>query len=226
VSPLDQSGRVAGIVVAAGRGERFGGATPKALLTLAGKALVSYAVDALRNAGIDQVVVAAPADRIADFEEVVGTHGVVVAGGETRQQSVSRALRRIPAEARWVLVHDAARGLAPPESAVAVLDALRAGAQAVVPGLPLVDTIKSVEADHVTATLDRERLVAVQTPQGFEVGLLREAHRNSTGDASDDAGLVEALGVRVRVVPGAPEAMKITRRIDLALAEAMLAGRG
>jgi 2-C-methyl-D-erythritol 4-phosphate cytidylyltransferase len=153
---------------------------------------------------------------------------MVVAGGDTRQDSVARALVALPADIDVVLVHDAARPLVPTSLVDAVVAAVRAGADAVVPGLPVADTVKSVgRGDLVTATLDRSILRAIQTPQGFRRSVITSAHAASDPDApaTDDAGLVEALGGTVLVVPGDEEAFKVTRPLDLVLAEAVLARR-
>lgn len=226
-------GRAAGIVVAAGRGHRLGGGVPKALRPLGGRPLVRYAAGSLAAAGLAPIVVTAPAEALDEMRAAVAdvdSEVIVIAGGVTRQESVAAALDRLPDGTRWVLVHDAARALAPAELAVAVLDALRSGARAAIPGLPVVDTIKEVADGTVRGTLDRNRLVAVQTPQGFDVDLLRAAHRahpaprgsDPAAGAPDDASLVEALGEPVHVVPGSPDAMKITRPVDLAVAEQLL----
>jgi len=153
----------------------------------------------------------------------------VVAGGDTRQESVARALIALPADVDVVLVHDAARPLVPVELVTAVVAAVRAGNPAVVPGLTVTDTIKHVN-DHgdVVATLDRNSLRAIQTPQGFDRELLQRAHaqlEESQGIFTDDAGLVEAMGARVKVIEGHVEAMKITRPFDLAIAETIIAKR-
>ena len=140
-----------------------------------------------------------------------------MAGGDTRADSVRRGLAAVPVEADLVLVHDAARPLATPEVFAAVIAAVvEEGVDAAVPGVPVRDTIKEVDdADNVTATLDRAALVAVQTPQGFRADVLRRAHEQGMSDATDDAVLVEALGGRVRVVPGDPDNLKITTTDDL-----------
>lgn len=216
--------------MAAGRGQRLGGVTPKALLSLGNQPLVVHATQALRAAGIESIVVAAPSDAVEQVRTTLAAAGLadveVIPGGLERQQSVWLALQHLPGKARWVLVHDAARALAPPELATAVIDALAAGAPAVVPAVPVSDTIKQVSDGRVTATLDRSCLVAVQTPQGFQLDLLLDAHRRaagfSGGSATDDAGLIEAAGVPVQVIPGSPYALKITRPLDLSLAELLL----
>jgi 2-C-methyl-D-erythritol 4-phosphate cytidylyltransferase len=146
----------------------------------------------------------------------------VVPGGAERTASVAAGLAALDPDDRVVLVHDAARALAPPELFDAVIAAVGAGNEAVVPGLPVVDTVKAVDgSDMVEATPDRGRLRAVQTPQGFTRDLLEQAHA-SGASASDDAGLAERIGAKVRVVPGDPRAMKVTTPHDLAVAEVYL----
>ena len=148
---------------------------------------------------------------------------VVVAGGATRQESVSLALAAVPDGFDIVLVHDAARAMAPPSLAIAVADAVRDGHDAVIPVLPVVDTIKEVAASgHVVGTVDRSVLRAVQTPQGFRREVLAAAHANASDQHTDDAGMVEKLGIPVFCVPGDEAAMKITRPVDLLIAEALL----
>lgn len=217
-----------GVVVAAGRGERFGGDRPKALLELAGTALVVHAARALRDGGCAGIVVAAP----AGWTEVVAgllpeSDILVVAGGPTRQDSVRAALLAVPADARWVLIHDAARPLVGSTVISAVRTALVDGAPAVIPVLPLVDTIKSLDpAGVITATIDRTALARAQTPQGFERDLLLRALAHCAREGlqvTDDAEAVAALGVLVRTVPGDERGLKITTPTDLALAEAILA---
>jgi 2-C-methyl-D-erythritol 4-phosphate cytidylyltransferase len=229
--------RCAAIVPAAGRGERLGPGAPKALRTIADAPILLHAVRGLLDSGaVDLVVVAAPpaqvdplgvettAALLADFHEAVR----IVAGGETRQESVALALAAVPADADVILVHDAARALTPPELIGAVVGAVLGGADAVIPVLPVTDTIKSVDpgGSTVTGTVDRARLRAVQTPQGFRREVLERAHQACAGDAAtDDAGLVERIGLPVTVIPGHVEAFKVTTPFDLLLAEAVLAAR-
>jgi 2-C-methyl-D-erythritol 4-phosphate cytidylyltransferase len=214
---------VVGIVPAAGRGERLGGAIPKALRVVDGRTLLDRALDALL-AVCEHVVVAVPAGVALDLPSAVS----VVPGGATRSDSVRAALAAallIVPDAEYVLVHDAARPDTPVAVSERVLGALRAGAQAVIPVLPVVDTIKSVDADgRVVATPDRAALRIVQTPQGFTTAVLVAAHRGEA-DATDDAGLVEALGIAVHTVPGDPAAAKVTTTPDIAALEARLAAR-
>ena len=207
---------VAAIVAAAGRGERLGASMPKALVEVCGAPLVVHAVDRLRASGCDVVVVAAPVDAVEQFRALVGS-ATVIAGGATRQASVASALETLPTDVDVVLVHDAARGLAPATVAQAVIAAVRAGADAVIPVLPVADTVKEVDsAGWVRRTLDRGALRAVQTPQGFRRLVLERAHQSAThGDSPDDASLVEALGLTVRTVPGDAAALKITTPVDV-----------
>jgi 2-C-methyl-D-erythritol 4-phosphate cytidylyltransferase len=190
------------------------------------------AMAAARAVGV--IVVVAPPEGAAEVRGLLDAHGLpesteiqVVPGGETRQESVRRGLAALPEDVDVVLVHDAARPLVPVETVEGVVDAVRGGAPAVVPGLPLADTVKSVDpaSGEVTGTPRRDLLRAVQTPQGFDRDLLAKAHAAVTGEVTDDAGMVEQLGVAVLVVPGHEEAFKVTRPLDLVLAEAVLARR-
>jgi len=225
---------VAAIVAAAGQGLRLGPGGPKALQLLAGEPMLVHAVRALSAArDIDLVVVAAPPDRLEETRALLRDehHGAeldVVAGGVTRSDSVRRALSALPGGTTAVLVHDAARPLAPVRLVEAVAAALLAGADAVVPGVPVVDTVKEVADGIVTATLDRAGLFQVQTPQGFRRDVLERAHaeHDPAGPVvTDDASMVERLGLAVLVVPGDEEAFKVTRPLDLLLAEAVLIRR-
>lgn len=216
---------VAVIVPAAGAGVRLGGGVPKALRELAGVPLLVHAVRRLAAAAsVGQVVVAAPPQSVDLVRGLLGDDATVVAGGATRQESVALALKAVPDEYGIVLVHDAARALTPPDLIDAVAAAVRDGHAAVIPVLPVVDTIKRVDAaEDVVATVDRSELRAVQTPQGFRRDILVKAHTEALDDHTDDAGMVEKLGLTVHCVPGSAYAMKITRPIDLIVAEALLA---
>ena len=218
------------MIPAAGQGERLGAGRPKAFVDIAGECLLVHAVrGAVASGVVDTIVVAAP-DGYADFvNEVLDGAGrplSVVIGGSSRRASVAAALGALPAGVDTVLVHDAARCLTPPDVFRAVSAGLAAGADAVIPAIPVADTIKDVSGDVVTRTLDRAALRAIQTPQGFRRDVLLRAHAETTGEASDDASMVERLGYKVHVVPGHREAFKITDPMGLMLAEAVLAERG
>lgn len=204
------------VVVAAGRGTRFGGA--KVAEDLGGRRVLDWSLDAARTAA-DGVVLVVPPERAGDPEPGAD---VVVAGGETRSDSVRAGLAAVPDEATVVVVHDAARPLAPAALFSAVVEAVRAGADAAIPGVPVVDTVKQVRDGVVVATVDRADLVAVQTPQAFAATALRAAHAGG-GDATDDAALVERAGGRVVVVPGSPSNVKVTTPADLRALRAELA---
>ena len=217
------------LLPAAGRGERLGPGAPKALRLLAGEPLLVHAVRGLRAApSVGPVVVATPPAEVGAVAALLESYDVrVVAGGAERQQSVALALAALASDVDLVLVHDAARALTPVAVVEAVVAALRGGAVAVVPVVPVADTVKQVDGDLVLRTVDRASLRAVQTPQGFRRDVLVRAHAQAEGEdgASDDAGLVEALGLPVVTVPGAEDAFKVTRPLDLLLAEALLAAR-
>ncbi|RDB48686.1 2-C-methyl-D-erythritol 4-phosphate cytidylyltransferase [Tsukamurella tyrosinosolvens] len=213
---------VVALVPAAGQGTRLGLNIPKAFVTLEDRSLLERAVDGLLASGVvDDVVVMVPADMIDRARELVPRARVVVGGAE-RTDSV-RAGLAAAGSADFVLVHDAARPLTPGSMIERVVSALRAGASAVIPVLPVVDTIKRVGADGaVEATVDRSDLRAVQTPQGFTAAALRAAYDAAPGElATDDAGLVERAGGTVVTVPGDPLALKITTAFDLRVAEVL-----
>jgi 2-C-methyl-D-erythritol 4-phosphate cytidylyltransferase len=223
--------RTAAIVPAAGRGERLGVGTPKALRPLAGTPMLVHAIRALEASRcVDVIVVVAPEEHVASVSALVADLDIeihVVQGGETRQSSVARGLIMLPEDVDVVLVHDAARPLVPPDVVASVVAAVQAGNPAVIPVIAVVDTVKEVDdGDHVTATVDRSRLRAVQTPQGFQRDVLQSVHaRAETEDTTDDAGLVEMAGIPVLVVEGHDEALKVTRPLDLLIAESIIAKR-
>lgn len=228
--------RVGAIVAAAGSGQRLGAQLPKALVALAGHPLLTHSVAALVRGSqlhgrqLQALVVVAPPgfEDQAKAAAVAGAGTVpvaVVVGGATRVESVARGLAAL-ADVDLVLVHDAARALVPAQVVADVIAALAAGAEAVVPGLPVVDTIRQISPDGSSTTLPRASLRAVQTPQGFTRESLLAAHASGVGaSATDDAGMVEAIGRRVTIVSGHPEAMKVTTPLDLAVAGLLLAER-
>ena len=245
--------RVAAVVVAAGKGTRFGSRGAKALERLSGDPLLVHSARAMAESGVvDRIVAVAPADRIEEFEGFLRAVSLgraatpievaVVGGGRTRQESVARGLDRVleaygsAASSDCVLIHDAARPLVPGAVIRRVVDALAAGHPAVVPALPVADTIKRVERvaageagadlERVVETHDRALLRAMQTPQGFHLDAILRAHRDfaekgeeEASAAPDDAALVEAAGLPVVLVRGSERSMKITRPIDLAIAQ-------
>lgn len=216
------------LVPAAGSGTRLGAGVAKAFVEVAGVTLLRRSVDGLLASGVvDAVVAVVPAPLVADAVALLGPDVAVVAGGLERSHSVRAGLRWAAAGAdppTHVLVHDAARALTPPAVTARVVAALLAGAPAVVPVLPVVDTVKRVDAaGTVVATVDRTELRAVQTPQGFSAAALTAAHADEAALATDDAGLCERAGVPVTTVAGDPWAFKVTTPLDLLLAEALLA---
>jgi 2-C-methyl-D-erythritol 4-phosphate cytidylyltransferase len=211
-----------GIVAAAGSGLRLGAEQPKALVLLAGRPLVCWAVDALRAGGVPDVVVAVPAADRAAFAAALPADVVLIEGGASRTASVRAALAAVGKAADAVLVHDAARPLTPPDVVARVLVALAAGAPAVVPVLPVVDTTVVVDDDGVvTDALDREPLRRVQTPQGFDRATLVDAYGRlpEGAELTDDAAVVRTVGVTVSTVAGDERAAKVTVAHDLVLAE-------
>jgi len=212
--PPAAEGAVWVIVVAAGRGERFGSA--KQFEELAGRRVVDWSIDAARSVA-DGVVLVVPPEAAAEIEPAVDA---VVAGGDTRSASVRAGLELVPDDATVVLVHDAARPVASRSLFRSVVDAVVAGADVVVPTISVVDTIRRRDG----AFVDRDELGAVQTPQGFAAGALRTAHLGAP-EATDDASLVEALGGRLRIVQGERWNLKITEPDDLLVAAALLERR-
>ena len=212
------------IVSAAGSGERLGAGIPKAYVELCGRTMLEHAVDGLLGSGvIDRVVVAVPLDRVAETSAMLDGRANVVAGGAQRHDSVRLALEHV-GDPDFVVVHDAARPLTPVDQIRRVVAALAEGLRAVVPVVPVVDTVKAVDANGVVlGTPERSGLRAVQTPQGFATDLLRRAYqRAGSVAATDDASLVENLGTPVHTVAGDPLAFKVTTPLDLRLARAVL----
>ena len=255
--PESAPGGAVAVLTAAGSGSRLGAGLPKALVPVGGVSLLRRAAAGLIASGaVSHVVVTAPAEEVDRFRaELEGLLDAAAAAGagrcggievvagspRSRQASVAlglaAALAAVP-QADVVIVHDAARALTPPEVTQRVVAAVRAGHEAVVPALPVTDTVKEVEPrregepEPVVGTPRRDRLRAVQTPQGFSTPVLVAAHRAGAGRAgdealaaSDDAGLVEACGGSVVVVAGDERAMKVTTPMDLALAELLLEQR-
>ncbi|WP_431803307.1 2-C-methyl-D-erythritol 4-phosphate cytidylyltransferase [Microbacterium sp. bgisy203] len=218
------------IVVAAGAGTRLASGSPKAFVGLDDHTILRHALDGVFRGPVAQVIVVAPAARVGDaLTDALAAAGerrdlvTVVAGGETRQESVGAGLGAVWPDVERVLVHDAARALTLPAVFERVVAALESGHDAVLPVLPVVDTIKRVEADAVVEAVDRSTLAAAQTPQGFRRSVLDAAYAAASADHTDDAALVQAAGVEVWTVPGDERAFKITTPADLERARALLA---
>jgi len=202
-------GQVWVIVVAAGSGSRFGGV--KQYERLGDERVLDRSLAAARSVADGVVVVVAegaPEEPAAD---------ATVTGGATRSASVRAGLAAVPADAEVIVVHDAARPLASRVLFASVVAAVRSGADAVVPVVPLADTIRHRE----DGVVDRDQLVAVQTPQAFTAERLRSAHEGEP-EATDDATLVEGAGGRVVLVEGERDNLKLTEPTDLVVAEALL----
>ena len=211
----------AAIIAGAGMGHRLGADIPKALIQIDGVTLVARAFASLSTV-VDEIVITAPAGYEEQFRAIVGDSAKVITGGVLRSDSVNLALKSLSPTIKYVLVHDAARALATSDLASRVLSELEKGEAAVIPALNVIDTIKEVDRDgYVRNTPDRSILKAIQTPQGFSVDVLKRAHEASQ-DATDDAALVEALGIKVKTIAGEARAMKITNPEDIATAVTLL----
>ena len=214
----------AAIIAGAGMGHRLGADIPKALIQIDGVTLVARAFASLSTV-VDEIVITAPGGYEEQFRAIVGESAKVITGGVLRSDSVNLALKSLSPTIKYVLVHDAARALATSDLASRVLSELEKGEAAVIPALNVIDTIKEVDRDgYVRNTPDRSILKAIQTPQGFSVDILKRAHEASQ-DATDDAALVEALGMKVKTIAGEARAMKITNPEDIATAVMLLRPR-
>ncbi len=212
--------KTAAIIAGAGLGNRLGAKIPKALIQIEGITLVERAFAALSKV-VDEIVITAPTGFEDEFRKIIGDSAKVITGGVLRSDSVKLAVAAISPSVEKILVHDAARGLATSDLAARVLKELESE-EAVIPVLQVIDTVKEVDAaGYVRNTPDRNQLRAVQTPQGFAKSVLLRAHEASE-DATDDAALVEALGIKVKTIPGEALALKITNPEDIALAVSLL----
>ncbi|MEJ1155104.1 2-C-methyl-D-erythritol 4-phosphate cytidylyltransferase [Microbacterium marmarense] len=221
--------RVAVIVVAAGSGTRLGAGAPKAFVGIDSHSILWHCLHGVFAVPDAQVVIVAPESRSGDaLTEALAVSGdkadfaSVVVGGPTRQASVAAGLAALRADIEIVLVHDAARALTPPAVFERVIAEIEAGAPAAIPVLPVVDTIKRVDGSTITAHVDRSRLAAAQTPQGFRREVLDAAYRSATAEFTDDAALVAEAGHRVAVVDGDARSFKITTRDDLERAQSLV----
>lgn len=224
---------VHGIIVAAGSGSRFGGDTPKQLLTLRDRPVLAWSLRAFINAGVESLVVVAAADRISDVETILADHAptaTVVTGGATRSESVRRGIASAVADADdLVLIHDAARPLVTSRLITDVAKALRRS-DAATAAIRSADTMVAADSDAMGESIDRTVVRRVQTPQGFRASVILEAHRMADAagdmDATDDAGLVRRyLGIEVALIAGDEENLKITTEADLTVADALLSRR-
>ncbi len=220
---------VGAIIVAGGQSTRMGG-VDKALVPVAGRPLLAWTLDPFLNSPlVDRVILVLRDDLLQPGEALLRHEGwsdrvTIVPGGPRRQDSVAAGLNALGACA-WVLIHDGARPCLDPDLIAAALEAARATGAAA-PGLPVSDTVKRVDAGgFVLETVPRDGLWTIQTPQAFRYAIMAAVYEGAPDEATDDAGLVERLGVPVRVFPGSPFNLKVTRPADLALAEAILAAR-
>lgn len=221
------------VVVAAGSGTRLGIGSAKAFVPVAGQVMLTRALEPLFTlASPTLVVVVAPAALLDECRALVASvagaavvYTAVVPGGTDRHASVQAGLAALPDSVDVVLVHDAARCLTPAAQFERVFGAVTTTGDGVVPALPVVDTVKRVDADLVLETVDRSALVGVQTPQGFPLAALRRAYAASERSETDDAGVFQAAGRTVRFVPGHADAFKITTAWDLGRAESVVRAR-
>lgn len=214
--------RVAVVVVAAGSGTRLGAGAPKALVGLGARSILHRALENVLAGPSAQVVIVAPqgrgGDALTEARDVAGDRSdliTIVTGGATRQASVAAGIAALWGDIEIVLVHDAARALTPPTVFDRVVASVAAGSAAVVPVLPVVDTLKRVTGQTVTGPVDRSEVAAAQTPQGFRRDVLETAYRVAAQEHTDDAALVAAAGHRVDTVAGDERAFKITTAADL-----------
>ncbi|MFT4295743.1 MAG: 2-C-methyl-D-erythritol 4-phosphate cytidylyltransferase [Micropruina sp.] len=221
------------VIVAAGRGVRFGGPVPKPVTTLAGKAVVAMSVEAMAAGGCTHAVVVIPRNAEHHFQPALAASPIpvtLVEGDETRQASVRRGIAAIRglaglAGARVVLVHDAVRPLVPATVVTRVIRSIREGQVAVAPAIPVADSIREEAPDGRLTIVDRDRLRAIQTPQAFDLDVLEASHAYTAEqgiECTDDLSVCEAAGHPVSLVKGAMTALKITSATDLDLAHAFL----
>ena len=227
---MGEQQKTGAIIVSAGRGRRMGGVL-KPLLVVGGKMLLYYSIDALRSAGVDEIVVVMVPEKVEWLKAVLLRDFPdrclkVVSGGERRQDSVMAGLGALSSDVEIVLVHDGARPMVSCELIQRVMRGVRKYG-AVVPAIPLRDTIKEVNGSKVLRTVPRDRLIAVQTPQGFLKEILVDAYRKLGGaSVTDDAGVVEMTGRNVWFVEGDERNIKITTPYDLKIVEFLIERSG
>ena len=218
---MSQLPKSAAIIAGAGMGHRLGADIPKALIQIQGITLLERAFTSLSKV-VDEIIITAPAGYEEQFKALVGQSATVITGGVLRSDSIRVALKALSPSVESVLIHDAARALASSALATRVLSDVQSGQSAVIPVLKVIDTIKEIDRDgFVRATPDRSSLVAAQTPQGFNRQVLERAH-SASDDATDDAALVEAIGVKVKTIEGEASAFKITTKEDIGQALLLL----
>ena len=218
---MSQLPKSAAIIAGAGMGHRLGAQIPKALIQIQGITLLERAFISLSKV-VDEIIITAPEGYEEQFKAIVGQSAEVITGGVLRSDSIRVALKALSPSVESVLIHDAARALASSALAARVLGDVQSGQSAVIPVLKVIDTIKEIDRDgFVRATPDRSSLVAAQTPQGFNRQVLERAH-SASDDATDDAALVEAIGVKVKTIEGEASAFKITTKEDIGQALLLL----
>jgi len=221
---MSQLPKSAAIIAGAGMGHRLGADIPKALIQIQGITLLERAFTSLSKV-VDEIIITAPAGYEEQFKALVGQSATVITGGVLRSDSIRVALKALSPSVESILIHDAARALASSSLAARVLGEVQSGLSAVIPVLKVIDTIKEIDRDgFVRATPDRSSLVAAQTPQGFNRQVLERAH-SASDDATDDAALVEAIGVKVKTIEGEISAFKITTKEDIGQALLLLSPR-
>ena len=224
---------IALVVVAAGQGQRLGAGKPKAFVDLVGRPLLTHAIESIiALPDLAQLIIAVPESHLIEAAEIgaelIGELPIafeVVLGGETRQGSIANSLAELAPEAEIVLVHDAARALAPTSLFAKVADSVRKTKVSSLPVMRVVDTIKRIDGETILETVDREVLRSAQTPQGFVASDLVAAYAAAEADYTDDAALMQAAGHRILAVDGDERAFKITTPADLAAAELRFAGK-
>lgn len=223
---------VVAIIVAAGIGSRYGGPTPKAILKVTGRAVVGMSVEAMSAGGCTHAVVVVnprTADRFIKHLTGSPIPVLMTPGGASRQESVFRGLQAIKEhptlrEAEVVLIHDAVRPMVPAHVVHDVIARVQAGAAAVIPTVPVTDTIRMMDDQNASSVVDRDSLRAVQTPQGFPLEVIWNCHEAAAGSErrfTDDASICEAMGHHVEMVQGSRMGMKITEPADLTIARAL-----
>lgn len=217
------------VIVAAGSGTRFGSARPKQFLEINGRPLIFHTLARFENCeAIDEIILVLAAEEIENFRESAGRYAFgklkkIVAGGRTRAESVYHGLQAVNENCETVAVHDGARPLVSEEEIAATIEKARETGAACLTA-KVTDTIKRIEGDKITGTIDRETLRRALTPQCFKTEILRAAFENAdlTEAVTDECFLVERLGIEIAFVDGSARNIKITTREDFQIAELFL----